>query len=200
MKIYNSEQTIFLNLYKYERVVIMDREIFLNKSVIEQIEYFNSKLETGMSISKISKEIGISKSITEKFKKNGYTLKDNQLVCINTSEKTSSPNKTTSNKNKEIKKNNLEEVKKPIEKKVSKRGRPPKNNNSSSHSIIMNNELWKELRIYAIKNDTDVSLILEKLALDFLKSLCKKIKWIFKNKVAAKSSVKQITICSHEVF
>ncbi|WP_302640378.1 hypothetical protein [uncultured Clostridium sp.] len=148
----------------------MDREIFLNKSVIEQIEYFNSKLETGMSISKISKEIGISKSITEKFKKNGYTLKDNQLVCINTSEKTSSPNKTTSNKNKEIKKNNLEEVKKPIEKKVSKRGRPPKNNNSSSHSIIMNNELWKELRIYAIKNDTDVSLILEKLALDFLKS------------------------------
>ena len=164
MKIYNSEQTIFLNLYKYERVVIMDREIFLNKSVIEQIEYFNSKLETGMSISKISKEIGISKSITEKFKKNGYTLKDNQLVCINTSEKTSSPNKTTSNKNKEIKKNNLEEVKKPIEKKVSKRGRPPKNNNSSSHSIIMNNELWKELRIYAIKNDTDVSLILEKLA------------------------------------
>ena len=170
MKIYNSEQTIFLNLYKYERVVIMDREIFLNKSVIEQIEYFNSKLETGMSISKISKEIGISKSITEKFKKNGYTLKDNQLVCINTSEKTSSPNKTTSNKIKEIKKNNLEEVKKPIEKKVSKRGRPPKNNNSSSHSIIMNNELWKELRIYAIKNDTDVSLILEKLALDFLKS------------------------------
>lgn len=148
----------------------MDREIFLNKSVIEQIEYFNSKLETGMSISKISKEIGISKSITEKFKKNGYTLNDNQLVCINTSEKTSSPNKTTSNKNKEIKKNNLEEVKKPIEKKVSKRGRPPKNNNSSSHSIIMNNELWKELRIYAIKNDTDVSLILEKLALDFLKS------------------------------
>ena len=148
----------------------MDRDIFLNKSVIEQIEYFNSKLETGMSISKISKEIGISKSITEKFKKNGYTLKDNQLVCINTSEKTSSPNKTTSNKNKEIKKNNLEEVKKPIEKKVSKRGRPPKNNNSSSHSIIMNNELWKELRIYAIKNDTDVSLILEKLALDFLKS------------------------------
>lgn len=148
----------------------MDREIFLNKSVIEQIEYFNSKLETGMSISKISKEIGISKSITEKFKKNGYTLKDNQLVCINTSEKTSSPNKTTSNKNKEIKNNNLEEVKKPIEKKVSKRGRPPKNNNSSSHSIIMNNELWKELRIYAIKNDTDVSLILEKLALDFLKS------------------------------
>lgn len=162
----------------------MDREIFLNKSVIEQIEYFNSKLETGMSISKISKEIGISKSITEKFKKNGYTLKDNQLVCINTSEKTSSPNKTTSNKNKEIKKNNkeikknnkevkknnLEEVKKPIEKKVSKRGRPHKNNNSSSHSIIMNNELWKELRIYAIKNDTDVSLILEKLTLDFLKS------------------------------
>lgn len=170
MKIYNSEQTIFLNLYKYEGVVIMDREIFLNKSIIEQIEYFNSKLETGMSISKISKEIGISKSITEKFKKNGYTLKDNQLVCINTSEKTSSPNKTTSNKNKEIKKNNLEEVEKPIEKKISKRGRPPKNNNSSSHSIIMNNELWKELRIYAIKNDTDVSLILEKLALEFLKS------------------------------
>lgn len=148
----------------------MDREIFLNKSVIEQIEYFNSKLETGMSISKISKEIGISKSITEKFKKNGYTLKDNQLVYINTSEKTSSPNKTTSDKNKEIKKNNLEKVEKPIEKKLSKRGRPPKNNNSSSHSIIMNNELWKELRIYAIKNDTDVSLILEKLALEFLKS------------------------------
>lgn len=152
----------------------MDREIFLNKSVIEQIQYFNSKLESGMSISKISKEIGISKSITEKFKKNGYILKDNQLVCINTAEQTSSPNKTTSNKNKEIQRDNLEEVKKnikkPLEKKVSKRGRPPKNNNSSSHTIIMNNKLWKELRIYAIINDTDVSLILEKLALDFLKS------------------------------
>ncbi len=131
----------------------MDREIFLSKSVIEQIQYFNSKLESGMSISKISKEIGISKSITEKFKKNGYILKNNQLVCIDSTKKISSPNKTTSNKNKEIQK-----------------GRPPKNNNSSSHSIIMNNKLWKELRIYAIIHDTDVSLILEKLALDFLKS------------------------------
>lgn len=152
----------------------MDREIFLSKSVIEQIQYFNSKLESGMSISKISKEIGISKSITEKFKKNGYILKNNQLVCIDSTKKTSSPNKTTSNKNKEIQRDNLEEVKKniekPLEKKVSKKGRPPKNNNSSSHSIIMNNKLWKELRIYAIIHDTDVSLILEKLALDFLKS------------------------------
>ncbi|EPY6473100.1 hypothetical protein ACWO4B_003825, partial [Clostridium sporogenes] len=60
----------------------MDREEFLNLTIDKQIEFFNSELMNGKSIVKVSKNLGISRGITSKFKRYGYTLKDNQFKNI----------------------------------------------------------------------------------------------------------------------
>ena len=65
----------------------MDREDFLKLSLIEQIDFFNSRMKNGYSMTKITNELGISKSISEKFKKNGYKLIENQFINSNTIEK-----------------------------------------------------------------------------------------------------------------
>lgn len=148
----------------------MNREHFLDKSIFEQISYFNEKLKTGMSISKISKEIGISKSITEKFKKNGYVLQDSQLVCVNPN---SIPNNNSnnderdneSNKTSSFISNEVENIEIPKAK-----GRPKKRKNSNTHTISMDNDVWKKIRVYGIMNDKDVSEILEQLTIKFLEN------------------------------
>ncbi|MFQ9249275.1 MAG: hypothetical protein ACLR3R_18660 [Clostridium paraputrificum] len=58
----------------------MEREVFLNLSISEQVDYFNTKMENGLSLTKVAKEIGISKSISEKFKKHGYNLINGKLI------------------------------------------------------------------------------------------------------------------------
>lgn len=54
----------------------MVREDFLNLNIDEQIDFFYSELRRGSSITKISKTLGISRSITSKFKKHGYECKE----------------------------------------------------------------------------------------------------------------------------
>lgn len=144
----------------------MNREKFLDKPLIEQIDYFNDKLKTGMSISKIAKEIGISKSITEKFKKNGYILQDSQFICANSNSFT---NNVPKERNVEIKSLSIKEE--PLNIEFPKlKGRPKKINNSSNHTISIDKDVWKKLRVYGIMNDKDVSEILEQLAIEFLKN------------------------------
>lgn len=151
----------------------MNREEFLDKNIYEQINYFNEKLRTGISISKISKEIGISKSITEKFKKNSYILKDNQFVNVDLKLSTNneSTQKNTSkpkeNKNDQLSQSIIEDKPSIIDTPKLK-GRPKKTNNSSNHTISMDTDVWKKLRVYGIMNDKDVSEILEKLTIAFL--------------------------------
>ena len=155
----------------------MDRENFLSKSILEQIDYFNEKLRSGLSITKISKDIGISKSITEKFKKNGYVLQNGQLVYVNSN---SLRNNKSNNENtsKEIEKEYIETTSSFIKEETSKveapkiKGRPKKANNSINRSISIDKDVWKNLRVYGIMNEIDVSEILEQLAIDFLKEHC----------------------------
>ncbi|EJO5349562.1 hypothetical protein NRP93_003744 [Clostridium botulinum] len=116
----------------------MHREEFLELSIDEQIDFFNSKLLEGYSVTKISKNLGISRGITSKFKKHGYELNDSQFKNIEPKE---------------------------VEIKV---GRPKKNYKSSKHTVIFNNNLWKDLKIKSIKEDTTVSEILETLATEYL--------------------------------
>lgn len=52
----------------------MKREEFLKLSISEQVDFFNSKIKEGNSISQIAKDLGISKSIAGKFKKHGFIL------------------------------------------------------------------------------------------------------------------------------
>lgn len=119
----------------------MVREDFLNLNIDKQIDFFNYELRKGSSITKISKKLGISRSITSKFKKHGYILKDNQFKTIEP---------------KEICKDEI------------KVGRPKKNNKSSKHTIIFNDNVWTDLRIKSIKEHTTASEILENLAINFL--------------------------------
>ncbi|MDS1005253.1 hypothetical protein P9J83_17450 [Clostridium sporogenes] len=119
----------------------MIREDFLNLNIDKQIDFFNSELRRGSSITKISKTLGISRSITSKFKKHGYELKDNQFKII---------------ESKEI---CADEI---------KVGRPKKNNKGSKHTVIFNDDVWTDLRIKSIKEHTTASEILESLAINFL--------------------------------
>lgn len=116
----------------------MDREQFLSLDISKQIEFFNAELMNGSSVNKISKSIGISRSISSKFKKHGYILKNNQFSSI--------------------------EPKK-IETKI---GRPKRTDKSSKHTVIFNDDIWTELRIKSIKEHTTASEILESLAEDYL--------------------------------
>lgn len=145
----------------------MTREEFLNKTILEQIKHYNKMLKNGMSITAISKDIGISKSITEKFKKKGYVFQDNQLTLIDGKtepiivlEKESNPKKTTlkdTSTNKGI-----------VPERKPKKGRPPKATLTTKHTISMNDEVWTKLRVFSIINKIDVSEILEKLTIEFL--------------------------------
>lgn len=125
----------------------MDREDFLKLSLIEQIDFFNSKMKNGYSMTKIANEIGISKSISEKFKKNGYKLIENQFTNSNPIEKQTKEHRA------------VQEI---------GRGRPSRTDDNGKHTVIMNDEVWQELQIYAIRNKTTVSRLLENLAKGFL--------------------------------
>lgn len=58
----------------------MNKIEFQKKPLIEQINYYNEKMSQGQSMSNISNEIGISKSISAKFKGHGYELIDNKYI------------------------------------------------------------------------------------------------------------------------
>lgn len=148
----------------------MDRENFLKLDLEEQINYFNKNIKEGLSISKVAKNIGVSKSITEKFKKYGYILKENGYVKEQNSitdkklKKTEKTNFISSDK--EIKKDN--DI---ISKKEKRVGRPKRKITGEKHTIIIDPELWKDLRIHALKFTTTASEIIESLVDDFLKDL-----------------------------
>lgn len=125
----------------------MDREDFFKLSLTEQIDFFNSRMNDGYSITKIANELGISKSISEKFKKNGYKLIENQFINSNKIENQTKEHRAVQ--------------------KIG-RGRPLRTDDNSKHTVIMNDKVWQELQIYAIRNKTTVSRLLEKLAKGFL--------------------------------
>jgi predicted DNA-binding protein YlxM (UPF0122 family) len=58
----------------------MNRNEFRVMEVPEQVSYINKYMAEGKSLSAICKEIGMSKSISEKFKHYGYVLQDNQYI------------------------------------------------------------------------------------------------------------------------
>lgn len=116
----------------------MDRQSFLNLDIDKQIAFYNAELSKGKSFSKISKELGISKSISEKFKKHGYTVIDGVL---------------------QLESKSIQEEKEtaPIQR--------------SSRTIVIDTDLWKQLKIYSVVHDTTISEILELQAINFLKKI-----------------------------
>lgn len=56
----------------------MDKLEFNKKDIQEQVQYINEKLCTGLSITKVCKDIGIDRStVRKRFEKGGYTFNKN---------------------------------------------------------------------------------------------------------------------------
>ena len=58
----------------------MKREEFQSLSLSKQVQYINGLMTKGGSLSSICKDIGISKSVSAKYLKHGYELKDKQYI------------------------------------------------------------------------------------------------------------------------
>jgi len=58
----------------------MLKEEFLQLTISKQINHVNDIINKGGSLTSICKELGISKSISAKFKNHGYILKDKQYI------------------------------------------------------------------------------------------------------------------------
>jgi hypothetical protein len=114
----------------------MDKQTFFNLDIDKQIAFFNNELSKSKSFTKISKELGISKSISEKFKKHGYTIIDGLFQ---------------------------------LEKKLNQEATELNQIKRSSRTIVIDTDLWKQLKIYSVVHDITISEILEKQAKDFLK-------------------------------
>ena len=132
----------------------MDKVTFLALSIAEQVEYYNKEMGQGKSFTAISKDIGISKSISEKFKHHGYKLEDGKLNFIGTEDKIINANKT--------------KKKIPVEKKGNSKDTTTTAARESK-TLVMDKDLWKRLKIYSIINDTTISEVVENLVRDFMK-------------------------------
>lgn len=132
----------------------MDKVTFLDLSIAEQVDYYNKEMGQGKSFTAISKEIGISKSISEKFKRYGYKLEDGKLNFIGPEDKNIKVNKAK-------KKTSVEDKVKSKETTTAAA--------RESKTLVMDKDLWKRLKIYSIINDTTISDVVENLIRDFMK-------------------------------
>lgn len=124
----------------------MDKVTFLALSISKQIDYYNKEISIGKIFTAISKEIEISKSISEKFKHHGYKLQDEKLNFIGTEDKIINSNKA--------------KKKIPAEKK----GKSKETTSIAvreSKTLVMDKDLWKRLKIYSIINDITISDVVE---------------------------------------
>lgn len=168
----------------------MNKKEFQDKTLINQVNYYNEKMKQGQSLSKISKEIGISKSISSKFKSHGYNLINGKLILsqiegqenlfnITPQEK---PNRNTLPvKEMQYIAVNREQPQKIIKHEVNtnisalqtttvaelKKGRPTRPGRLKTN-ITLDAKVKEELQIYCIKQRIALSDLLERLAVEFL--------------------------------
>ncbi|MCB2309427.1 hypothetical protein LGL08_23055 [Clostridium estertheticum] len=146
----------------------MDKIEFQKKPLIEQINYYNEKMSQGQSMSNISNEIGISKSVSAKFKSHGYELIDNKYILQGNKEaqRHQEPQKE--------KKVILAPTKTPppvvtvseeIKAKILPQGGARVNSN-----ISLDVDLKKKLQIHGIIHDTTLSDIINVAAAMYLKN------------------------------
>jgi hypothetical protein len=153
----------------------MNKEEFQRMPLIDQVNYYNEKAELGQSLSKVSKDIGINKSISAKFKRNGYELIGKQLVLKKIEAQETffkEPQRSQDKLNPIERINVLPEIeKKPMEViEHIKMGRPTKSNRVKAN-ITMDSDIKQELQIYCIRNKTTLSDLLENLAKEFIKKV-----------------------------
>ena len=133
----------------------MTKELFLDLTILQQIEYFNKLMAEGGSLSSICKELGISKSISSKFKGHGYVFLDKQYLL-------QEGNKTPPNKPQERAKEKKGIVT-PIKTNIV--GRPKKidKNKVVKMTLEIDKSIHKALKYMAIDKEITITSYIEKL-------------------------------------
>jgi len=150
----------------------LNKEEFQKLPLNEQIDYYNEKMLQGESMSKISSVIGISKSVSAKFKEHGYKLIDKQYILQDAQESQSlplgvTPNPTQSDQKQPKEKKAIVTPKinsLPVDIEIA-----PQNGRVNSN-ISLDIELKKELQILGIRNDKTLSDIINEAAATYLKN------------------------------
>jgi len=137
----------------------MNKEEFLKKTLIEQVNYFNERMEQGESIRGISKNLGINKAITIKFEKHNYKLINGKYILEQIEGQESKKN--------EVDTNTLPQEEPITREPIKTKGRPSRPNRLKTN-ITLDAKVKEELQIYCIRQRIALSDLLEKLALEFL--------------------------------
>ena len=131
----------------------MNKLTFQALPIQNQIDYLNTQLLEGKSISGTCREIGISKSVCAKYKSHNYIIVDNQytLTPPNTSPQTQEVATDI------ISTPKVKSVKKPII------GRPKRTTKFKKITTEIDFTLYKQLKHYCIDNEINMNKYIEEL-------------------------------------
>ena len=137
----------------------MNKLTFQALPIQNQIDYLNTQLLEGKSISGTCREIGISKSVCAKYKSHNYIIVDNQYTL------------TPSNPSQEQQEVATDIISTPKVKTVKKPviGRPKRSKQFSKLTLEVERSLHKKLKVYCAINELKMNEYITKLLLDNLK-------------------------------
>jgi len=137
----------------------MNKLTFQALTIQNQIDYLNTQLLEGKSISGTCREIGISKSVCAKYKSHNYIIVDNQYTL------------TPSNPSQEQQEVATDIISTPKVKTVKKPviGRPKRSKQFSKLTLEVERSLHKKLKVYCAINELKMNEYITKLLLDNLK-------------------------------
>ena len=135
----------------------MNKLTFQALPIQNQIDYLNTQLLEGKSISGTCREIGISKSVCAKYKSHGYIIVDNQYTLTPPNK----PPQTQEVATDIISTPEVKSVKKPQETK--KIGRPLRTTKFKKITTEIDFILYKQLKHYCIDMDINMNKYIEEL-------------------------------------
>ena len=137
----------------------MNSTEFKALSIEKQVNYINE----GESLSKVCKELKISKSISQKLKSKGYIVVNGKYTLTPSNQATQTQEVATDI----ISTPKVKSVKKPQETK--KIGRPCKLVSTTKLTLEVDKSLHKKLKVYCAENELKMNEYITKLLLDNLK-------------------------------
>ena len=131
----------------------MNKQEFQALPIQNQIDYLNTQLLEGKSISGTCREIGISKSVCAKYKSHNYIIVDNQYTLTPPNTSTQTQEVATDI----ISTPKIKSVKKPII------GRPKRTTKFKKITTEIDFILYKQLKHYCIDNQINMNKYIEEL-------------------------------------
>jgi len=137
----------------------MNKLTFQALPIQNQIDYLNTQLLEGKSISGTCREIGISKSVCAKYKSHNYIIVDNQYTLI-------PPNQATQTQEVAVDTITLPKVKSVKKPKI---GRPLRTTKVKKMTTEINADVYKRLKHYCIDAEINMNKYIEELLIKNLK-------------------------------